>query len=121
MYFLVTPQAPIQLHRIRSDQMYHHYLGAPLEVLLLYPNGTGEVRVVGPDLVAGMRPQLLIPGGTFHTARLPAGSDYALLGTSVWLQAEPSDVELANPDQLMAAYPAWKKEISNFTDESPLR
>jgi predicted cupin superfamily sugar epimerase len=56
LYFLVTPQAPVRLHRIRSDQMYHYYLGDPLEVLLLYPGGGSEVRVVGPDLAAGMRP-----------------------------------------------------------------
>src|SRR5213593_4814274 len=43
-YFLVTPQAGVRLHRIRSDQMYHHYLGDPLEVLLIYPGGAGEVR-----------------------------------------------------------------------------
>lgn len=27
LYFMVTPSAPVQLHRIRSDQLYHHYLG----------------------------------------------------------------------------------------------
>src|SRR5438093_12573738 len=66
LYFMVTPGAQIRLHRIRSDQMYHHYLGEPLEVLLLYPDGTGEIKVIGSDLSAGMRPQLFIPGGTFH-------------------------------------------------------
>ena len=34
LYFMVTVDAQIRLHRIRSDQMYHHYLGDPLEVLL---------------------------------------------------------------------------------------
>src|SRR5262245_58197580 len=53
LYFLVTPAAHIRLHRIRSDQMYHHYLGDPLEVLLFYPDGKSEVRVLGTDLVAG--------------------------------------------------------------------
>ena len=53
--------------------MYHHYLGDPLEVLLLYPGGKGEVRWVGPDLAAGMRPQLFIPANTFHVSRLPVG------------------------------------------------
>src|SRR5947209_4769119 len=42
LYFLVTPEASVRLHRIRSDQMYHHYLGDPLEVLLLQPGGVGE-------------------------------------------------------------------------------
>ena len=112
--FLVTPQAPVRLHRIRSDQMYHHYLGEPLVVLLLYPNGRGEVRVVGPDLAAGMRPYLLVPGGAFHAARLAGGGDYALLGTSVWLRPEPSDVEMGDPKRLIVSYPALREEVRAF-------
>ena len=114
-YFLVTPQAGVRLHRIRSDQMYHHYLGDPLEVLLLHPGGDGEVRVVGSDLAAGMRPQLLIPGGTFHAGRVRAGVGYALLGTSVWARAEPADVEMGDPEQLLAAYPSARAAIAEFT------
>ena len=70
LYFLITPDAQIVMHRIRSDQLYHHYLGDPLEVLLLYGDGTGEVVTVGSDLGAGHRPQLFLPGGTFHTSLL---------------------------------------------------
>jgi predicted cupin superfamily sugar epimerase len=36
--------------------MYHHYLGDPLEVLLLYSDGRGAIALVGPDWAAGMRP-----------------------------------------------------------------
>ena len=115
LYFLVTEQARIRLHRIRSDQMYHHYLGDPLEVLLLYPDGKSEVRVIGPDLAAGMRPQLLVPGGTFHAGHVRPGGKYALLGTSVWLRAEPSDVEMGDAEKLSGAYPAAKAEIESFT------
>ena len=70
LYFMVTPAAPVRLHRIRNDQLYHYYLGDPLEVLLLHGNGATERIVVGPDLRGGERVQLLIPGNTFHTARL---------------------------------------------------
>ena len=114
LYFLVTPQAGVRLHRTRSDQMYHHYLGDPLEVLLVYPGGDGEVRVVGSDLAAGMRPQLLIPGGTFHAGRVRVGSGYALLGTSVWARAEPADVEMGDQEQLGAAHPAARAAITQF-------
>ena len=62
LYFLVTPDAQIVLHRIRSDQLYHHYLGDPLEVLMLFPGGDGAIATVGSDLESGMRPQLLVPG-----------------------------------------------------------
>jgi uncharacterized protein len=118
LYFMVTPDARIRLHRIRSDQMYHHYMGSPLEVLLLYPDRTGEIKIVGSDLTAGMRPQLLIPGGTFHTSRLRNGSAktaFALLGTTEWPGFEPPDLELTDPDKLMAQYPTLRREIEEFT------
>jgi predicted cupin superfamily sugar epimerase len=94
--------------------MYHHYLGDALEVLLLYADGKSEVRTVGSDLAAGMRPQLFVPGGTFHAARVTTSGGFALLGTSVWLRAEPADVELGDAAELMAEYPAAKDQVTSF-------
>ncbi len=62
LYFMVTPGAPVRLHRIRNDQLYHYYLGDPLELFLLHADGTTERIIVGPDLRSGQRVQLLIPG-----------------------------------------------------------
>lgn len=112
-YFLVTPEAHVRLHRIRSDQMYHHYLGAPLEVLLLYEDGFSEVRKVGSDLVAGERPQLFLPANTFHAARVARGG-YSLLGTSVWLRAEPADVEIGDVGTLLAKFPEAAQYLREF-------
>ncbi len=112
--FLVTPERQMMLHRIRNDQMYHHYLGDPLEVLLLYQDGRGEVLTIGSDLASGMQPQLLIPGGTFHVSRVRPGGSYALLGTSEWPAVEPSDVEEGDPETLIAAFPAMRDQIVTF-------
>jgi len=70
LYFMVTPTAPVRLHRIKNDQLYHYYLGDPLQLFLLHADGFAERVVVGPDLRAGQRIQLLIPAYTFHTARV---------------------------------------------------
>src|SRR6202140_5580247 len=70
LYLLVTPVAPVRLHRIRNDQLYHYYLGDPIELFLLHADGRSERVIVGPDLRGGQRVQQLIPGNTFHTARL---------------------------------------------------
>jgi predicted cupin superfamily sugar epimerase len=113
-YFLVTSEAPVRLHRIRSDQVYHHYLGDRLEVLLLYMDGRSEVRVVGSDLAEGERPVLFIPGGTFHTARVAPGGDYSLLGTSVWLRAEPQDVEMGEIAALRAKFALADEHFEEF-------
>jgi predicted cupin superfamily sugar epimerase len=77
LYFLVTPDAQIVLHRIRSDQLYHHYLGDPLEVLMLFPGGDGTVATVGSDLESGMRPQLLVPPARSGPASSPRTSSTA--------------------------------------------
>ena len=115
LYFMVTPEAQIRLHRIRSDQMYHHYLGDPLEVLMLLPDGSGAIQVVGPDLSAGMRPQLFIPGNTFHISRLAAEqAGFSLLGTTEWPGVEPPDVELGDPDRLAKGYPEFRNQIKEF-------
>ena len=114
LYFLVTPEAPVILHRIRADQIYHHYLGDPLDVLLLYPDGTGRVATVGSVLDAGMRPQLLIPGGTFHAARVQGAGSYALLGTCTWPGVEPPDVEMGDAARAQSAYPTLAREIAAF-------
>src|SRR5437016_12395096 len=47
LYFMVTPSAPVRLHRIRNDQLYHYYLGDPIEVLMLHADGNSERIVVG--------------------------------------------------------------------------
>ena len=62
---MVRPEVPVRLHRIRNDQLYHYYLGDPIEVLMLHADGTTERVVVGPDLRGGQRIQLLIPGNNF--------------------------------------------------------
>jgi predicted cupin superfamily sugar epimerase len=108
LYFLVSPDAQIVMHRIRSDQQYHHYMGDPLEVLMLYPDGTGAVATVGSDLAAGERPQLFVPGETFHTSRLaPGDSGYALLAST--------DVEHGDIEELVAAFPDMETQIRAFT------
>jgi uncharacterized protein len=87
----------------------------PLEVLLLYPKGGGAVQMVGSDLAAGARPQLFIPGGTFHVSRLRAGRSYSLLGTTEWPGVEPPDVELEDRDHLIVTHPAFCDEIIDLT------
>ena len=111
LYFMVTPDAPVRLHRIRNDQLYHYYLGDPLEVFLLRGDGTTERVVVGPDLRAGERVQLFIPGNTFHTARLIGRRRWFLGASTEWPGVVPADVELGNLDELAGKYPAVAADL----------
>ncbi len=111
LYFLVTPHAPVRLHRIRNDQLYHYYLGDPLELFLLHSDGSTERVVVGPDLRAGQRVQLLIPGDTFHTARLLGSGRWFLGASTEWPGVTPQDVEIGDVATLAQKYPDAAPDI----------
>lgn len=113
-YFLVTVDARIQLHRIWSDQIYHHYAGDPLEVLLLPPDAEATTAVVGSDLEGGMHPQLLIPAGTFHAGRLTPGGTSALLGTTSWPGVADGEFEFGDAGVLQQKYPDVASLIGAF-------
>jgi uncharacterized protein len=114
LYFLVTPQAPVRLHRIRNDQLYHYYRGDPLELLLLKLDGSSEKAIIGPDLAAGQHVQFFIPGGTFHTARVIGKRRWFLGGSTEWPGVIPADVELGDADVLAKKYPPVAAEIRSF-------
>ena len=111
LYFMVTPEAPVRLHRIRNDQLYHHYLGDPIELFMLHDGGASERIVVGPDLRAGERVQQLIPGNTFHTARVIGRRRWFLGGSTEWPGVVPADVEIGNLEALAGKYPAVAPEL----------
>jgi uncharacterized protein len=111
LYFLVTPGAPVRLHRIRNDQLYHYYLGDPLEVFLLHADGNSERVIVRRDLRAGQRMQLLIPGNTFHTARVIGRERWFLGGSTEWPGVVPADVEIGKLDELARSYPAVAADL----------
>jgi predicted cupin superfamily sugar epimerase len=115
LYFLMTPQAPVKLHRIRNDQLYHYYLGDPIEVLMLHADGTHTFATVGPDLRAGQTVQLFIPGNTFHTAQIRGARQWFLGGSTEWPGVVPEkDVELGNAEALAASHPDVAAEIRSF-------
>ena len=104
LYFMVTPDAPVQLHRIRNDQLYHYYMGDPLELFLLHPGGTAERVVVGPDLRGGQQLQVLIRGNTFHTARV--------IGARFWFLGQaPNGLALCRPTLKAARSSGWPRNI----------
>jgi predicted cupin superfamily sugar epimerase len=111
LYFLVTPGAPVRLHRIRNEQLYHYYLGDPLEVFLLHADGSSERVIVGPDLRGGQRLQLLIPGSTFHTARVIGRQRWFLGGSTEWPGVVPVDVEIGKLDELARSSPAVAADL----------
>lgn len=115
IYYLLTPESFSAMHRLRGDEVYHFYLGDPVEMLLLKHDGSAEAILVGSDIAAGMHLQHVVAGGTWQGARLAPGGQFALMGTSMAPGFDPADFELGNRDQLSAQYPRYSPLIAMLT------
>ena len=114
LIFQVTPDAHVKLHRLRNDQLYHYYLGDPIEVIMLKMDGSVARALCGPDIRAGHALQLLIPGNTFHTARVAGERNWFLGASTEWPGVAPADVEPGDINALCARYPSAAAELRLF-------
>ena len=72
-----------EMHVLESDEMFHFYLGDPVEMLQLLPDGRSAVVTLGPDLAAGQSVQVVVPAGVWQGTRLVGDGEVALLGCTV--------------------------------------
>lgn len=114
IYFLLTPDSFSALHRLRTDEVYHYYLGDPVELLTLGPDG-GRSTVLGSDVLAGQVPQLIVPGGIWQGSRLTVGGEFALMGTTMAPPFDFAHFELGNRETLTNEYPAFAEAIRKLT------
>jgi hypothetical protein len=115
IYYLLEPNTFSGMHRLASDEVFHFYLGHPVEMLQLWPDGSGKVVVIGADIQAGMLPQVVVPRGVWQGARLAAGGEFALLGCTVSPGFDFSDYESGSRDLLSQTYPAFTNLIRLLT------
>jgi predicted cupin superfamily sugar epimerase len=104
------------MHRLTTDELWHFYDGAPIELLLLHPDGRGELTILGRDLEAGQRPQLLVPRDVWQAARPIGGDDaWSFFGNTLAPGFEYADFEIGYRDLLIARYPSFAAKIIELT------
>lgn len=115
IYYLLTESTFSAMHRLASDEIFHFYLGDPVEMLQLRPDGSGEVVVLGADLAQGMKPQIVVPRGVWQGSRLRPGGTLALLGCTVAPGFDFADYEGGDREALQKAWPAHRDRIARLT------
>jgi predicted cupin superfamily sugar epimerase len=115
IYYLLTPTNFSALHRLESDEVFHFYLGSPVRMLQLWPDGTGRTVVLGPDVLTGQEPQVVVPRGVWQGSVLEPGGDFALLGCTVAPGFEYADYRHGDRRELSARYPAFADMIARLT------
>jgi predicted cupin superfamily sugar epimerase len=115
IYFLLTPDVFSSMHRVKSDEIFHFYCGDSVDMLLLHPDGSHETVTIGPNVLAGEQPQVIVPHGVWQGARLKAGGEFALMGTTVAPGFDFEDYEHGDRAALIAAYPDCREIIVELT------
>lgn len=121
IYYLLTPDTFSALHRLRTDEVYHFYLGDPVTMLLLQPGGGSEVISLGQDIGAGQRVQVVVPRASWQGSFLQPGGAFALLGTTMAPGFDPADFEIGDRQTLIRAYPDQRPLIERLTHHPGLR
>lgn len=115
IYYLLTPDTFSALHRLKSEEVFHFYLGDPVEMLHLHPDGRSETVILGQDILNGQAPQVVVPAGVWQGARLAQGGRLALLGCTVAPGFEFADYEHGRRATLLEGWPAAAPLIEALT------
>ena len=116
IYYLLEPETFSEMHRLRSDEVFHFYLGDPVEMLQLPEGEAGERLVLGSDLRSGERLQAVVPRGVWQGSRLVGSGRWALLGCTVAPGFEFQDYDDIPRSELLARWPEWSELITALTN-----
>ena len=114
IYFLLRAGDFSAFHAVRSDEVWHHYLGASLELHTIDSSGQHDRVELGPELLHGERPQWVVPAGTLQAARI-IGEGFGLYGCTVAPGFDFADFSMPPREQLVARFPALADVIESFT------
>jgi predicted cupin superfamily sugar epimerase len=115
IYYLLEEGTFSEMHMVASDEIFHFYVGDPVEMLLLYPDGRCALLTFGPDLAAGQRPQILVPAGVWQGERLVDGGKLALFGCTVTPGFDFADYRSGSYAELATQWPGQAERIRKLT------
>jgi predicted cupin superfamily sugar epimerase len=116
IYYLLEPGTFSEMHKLESDEIFHHYLGGAVEMLQLYGDGSSKVTVLGKDIAAGEVPQHVVPRGVWQGSRMLREGEWALLGCTVSPGFEFEDYTDASAAELIKRWPSEAKRIQRLTN-----
>jgi uncharacterized protein len=115
IYYLLEPGTFSEMHVLDSDEIFHFYLGDPVEMLQLHPSGRSALFTLGLDLAAGQHVQLVVPAGVWQGTRLIGDGKVALLGCTVTPGFDYADYRNAPYAELVAKWPDQVERIRALT------
>ena len=113
--YLLTAKTVSVMHRLKYDEMFHFYLGNPVTMLQLHPDGSSEIITLGHDIFNEQKVQVIVPKGTWQGAFIQPGGKFSLMGCSVAPGFDEADFEIGDRETLLAKYPDMQELILHLT------
>lgn len=95
IYYLLQAGERSHWHRVDAVEIWHHHAGAPLALSLSADGGSVETLRLGPDILAGERPQGIVPTGVWQAAESLGA--WTLVGCTVAPGFDFAGFEMAPP------------------------
>jgi predicted cupin superfamily sugar epimerase len=113
IYFLIREGDFSAMHRLTGPEIWHFYAGSPVQMLMLFPDGHVLEPVLGGDLAADQRPQVVVPPGVWQGASSTGA--WSLLGTTMAPPYVDDGFELGGADALGGEFPISVDRIRALT------
>ena len=117
IYFLLEGENFSAFHRLRSDEVWHFYVGSTLVVHVIDQHGSYSEILLGSDPEAGEALQAVVKAGCWFASRVRDGKGFALVGCTVAPGFDFEDFEMAKREELVRDYPQHRKVIERLTRE----
>ncbi len=115
IYFLLEGENFSAFHRLRSDEVWHFYVGTTVVVYVIEADGRYSEILLGNDPKAGEVLQAVVKAGCWFGSRVKDGRGFALVGCTVAPGFDFEDFEMAKREELVRAYPEHRKVIERLT------
>ena len=115
IYFLLESGDFSAFHRLRGDEMWHHYAGSPMTIHIISTDGTLARARLGSDPDEGRSPQALVPAGSWFAVSVDDPSSFALAGCTTAPGFAFADLELGTREGLLGSFPQHREWIERFT------
>ena len=112
--YLITPTSFSKLHKVKSDEIFHFYLGDAVEMLKIKEDGKVETEILGTDILKNQKPQVVVEKNIWQGTKLIAGGAFALLGCTVAPGFEFEDYQHGEKELLLKIFPQNKKPIEKY-------
>ncbi|MDH4127297.1 MAG: cupin domain-containing protein [Spirochaetota bacterium] len=116
IYFLLPEESKSSLHCLPSDECWHFYLGGPLTIVTINPNGKVEKTLLGQDINDGQTLQHFVEGGHWLGAYPNTGSKFSFVGCTTAPGFDFSDFTMGKRSELIKLFPNAKEIIIKLTE-----